>query len=137
MILETSALIALLRNEDEADDIEKCLVEATQPIFMSAASYLEAVIVTDRCGDAITSARLDTLLTQLRVIVVPVSFSQAQKGRELARTFGKGTGHPALLNFGDCFALALSMETGERLLYKGEDFRRAGVRNALDDFIAR
>lgn len=98
---------------------------------MSAGTYLEAGIVIDRLGNALTSVRLDQFLIEMRISILPTTESQVQIGRSIYRGFGKGSGHPAQLNFGDCFALALSLEMGEPLLYKGDDFARAGIANAL------
>ena len=73
------------------------------------------------------SARLDTTLTKLGIEIVPVTAEQARLARQAYRDFGKGSGHPAKLNFGDCFAYALAAERGEPLLYKGDDFAHAGL----------
>ena len=94
---------------------------------MSAANYLETGIVIDSERDAVASARLDIIINQLAIVISPVTASQAKLARQAYRDFGKGSGHPAKLNFGDCFAYALAMETGKPLLYKGEDFIHAGL----------
>ena len=97
---------------------------------MSAASYLECGIVVDRKGDATASEELDAVLARMQIEVMPVSTSQARIARRAYREFGKGSGHPAQLNFGDCFAYALAIETDEPLLFTGADFVHTDVRVA-------
>ena len=126
MIVDTSAIIAILRGEPEAQQFSTTLSNE-RPASLSAANYLEAGIVIDGAGDAVASARLDIILDRLSVEIVPVTAAQAKLARQAYRDFGKGRGHPARLNFGDCFAYALATERGEPLLYKGEDFAHAGM----------
>ena len=71
------------------------------------------------------------MLRNYDVEIAQVTAVQARIAREAYRAYGKGSGHPAQLNFGDCFAYALVVETGQPLLYKGDDFARAGIRSAL------
>ena len=73
------------------------------------------------------SRRLDAFLQEAEVEIEPVTIEQARLAREAYRDYGKGSGHPARLNFGDCFAYALARDTGEPLLFKGDDFRRTDV----------
>lgn len=89
---------------------------------MSAASYLEAGIVVDAQGDPVMSRRLDDYMQEARIAIEPVTEEQARIARQAYRDFGKGSGHPAQLNYGDCFAYALAKVTGEPLLFKGDDF---------------
>ncbi len=130
MILDTSAIIAILRAEPEAaacaDAIESASVRR-----LSAASYVEVGAVIDRAGDAIASRRVDELLITAGIGIEPVTASHARIAREAYRDFGKGSGHPAGLNFGDCFSYALARTTGEPLLFKGEDFRHTDIASAL------
>ena len=93
---------------------------------ISAANYLEAAIVVDAKRDPVLSAKLDSLLAKLKIAIAPVTEAQARLARQAYRDFGKGSGHPAKLNYGDCFAYALAAERGDRLLYKGEDFAHTG-----------
>ena len=121
MIIDTSALVAILRDEPGAE----AYVEAirTSPLRrVSAGSYVELGIVIDRHGDPIASRRLDELLGRLSVVIEPVTETQARIARDAYRDFGKGSGHRAGLNFGDCFAYALAREINEPLLFKGDDF---------------
>lgn len=130
MIVDPSAIIAILRDEDDADRYTEALL-GTPGSKMSAAGYLEATIVIDRVGDPVLSRRFDELLDGLGVEVVSVSPEHAHTARTAYRDFGKGSGHPAGLNFGDCFSYALAVTSGEPLLFKGEDFVHTDVRPAL------
>jgi ribonuclease VapC len=126
MIVDTSALLAILRAEPEARSCAEAIERATVR-RISAANFLEAAIVVDSSRDPIASRRLDELLQSASIAIEPVTKEQAHIGREAYRDFGKGGGHPAQLNFGDCFAYALAKVTGEPLLFKGEDFPHTDV----------
>lgn len=121
MIVDTSALIAVLKDEPEAEVLANALADARRS-GMSAASYLEAGIVVDRSGDPSLSRELDRLIERVGVGIEPVTETQARIARVAYRDFGKGSGHRARLNFGDCFAYALAIDVGEPLLCKGDDF---------------
>jgi len=126
MIVDSSAIVAMLNSEDEAEAFSSAIL-ASEEARMSAGNYLEASIVIDGNRDPIVSARLDSVMAELGIGIEPVTASQARIARQAYRDFGKGSGHPAKLNFGDCFAYALAMERGEPLLYKGDDFVHAGL----------
>ncbi len=130
MIVDSSAMVAMLRREPEARAFFAALTDKGTA-SISAANYLETAIVMDRKRDPVVSARLDILLARLNVEIEPVTAAQARIARQAYRDFGKGSGHPARLNFGDCFAYALAMERGEALLYKGDDFAHAGLARAV------
>ena len=130
MILDSSAVLAILRNEPEAAGCARAMTEAAVR-RMSAANFLETAIVIDGSRDPVASRRLDELLQEAQVIVEPVTEAQARIAREAYRDFGKGSGHPAQLNFGDCFAYALAKASGEPLLFKGSDFGHTDVNQAL------
>jgi ribonuclease VapC len=98
---------------------------------VSAANYLEVGIVIDRSRDPLLSRQVDAALDFLSIRVVPVTPSQARTAREAYRDFGRGSGHRAQLNFGDCFAYALATEADEPLLYKRDDFAHTGIRSAV------
>jgi len=98
---------------------------------ISAANWLEAAVVIDGSRDPVASRQFDELLSVARIVVAPVTEQQAQIARAAYRDFGKGSGHPAGLNFGDCFAYALAKNTGEPLLFKGQDFIHTDVIPAL------
>ena len=128
MILDTSALLAVLFDEPDADHFERAI--ALAPVCrMSVASYLEATIVIEgRLGEA-GGRELDDYLEEAGVALVSVTPEQAQAARMAWRRYGKGN-HPAGLNFGDCFAYALAEVSGESLLFKGEDFTLTDVAQA-------
>lgn len=129
MIVDTSAIIAVLRAEPDWHELDRAM--RVPPLRMSAGTLLETSIVVDRARDPRLSRRLDELLATLGVEIVPVSEEQARVARQAYRDFGKFSGHPARLNFGDCFAYALAAVIGEPLLFKGDDFRHTDVRSAL------
>lgn len=126
MIVDTSALLAILRDEPEARPCAEA-IERAATRRISAATFLEAALVIDASRDPIASRRLDDLLTAADIVIEPVTEAQARIGREAYRDFGKGSGHPAQLNVGDCFAYALARVTGEPLLFKGSDFAHTDV----------
>lgn len=122
MIVDTSALIALLRAENDAPRFARALATRREPKRISAANFLETAIVIDGSRDAIASRRFDEVIQKANLAIEPVTAEQAHIARAAYRDFGKGSGHPAGLNFGDCFAYALAKSTGEALLFKGKDF---------------
>lgn len=121
MILDSSAILAILRSEPEASSFAQAIA-AAESRYVSAVNYVEAATVIDSGGDAIARRRFDDFIREAGLVVAPVTGGQAKIAREAYRDFGKGTGHPAGLNFGDCFAYALAKATGELLLFKGDDF---------------
>ena len=132
MIVETSALVAIVANEPERAAFIEAIRDDPDPI-MSAASYFEAAIIADRRGKSVMATEIDVVVDALEIDVVPFTRAQARIARDAYRDYGKGSGHPAQLNFGDCFAYALAVDSGEPLLYKGADFTHAGIRSALPD----
>jgi ribonuclease VapC len=131
MIVDTSAIIAILREEDDAEVFARALA-AGDVRRLSAASYLECGIVLDRQRDPIVSRGLDNLLEEAEFVIEPVTERQARLARVAYADFGKGSGHPAGLNFGDCLSYALAQDLREPLLWKGDDFGHTGVRSALE-----
>jgi ribonuclease VapC len=125
MIIETSALVAVLDQEPEAERIARTLA-STSERMLSAANLVEVGIVMQaRRGD--DGARdLDLLLAKLRVDIVAVTATQADIARKAFRHYGRGR-HAANLNFGDCFAYALAKDKSASLLFKGDDFGRTDV----------
>jgi ribonuclease VapC len=121
MIIDTSALIAILRNEPEAKHCALA-IERNEIRRVSAANFVETALVIDGSRDPIASRRFDDLVKEAQIGIEPVTEAQARVAREAYRDFGKGSRHPANLNFGDCFAYALAKTTGEPLLFKGADF---------------
>lgn len=131
MILDASALIAILRNEPDASLMAHAIEAATQR-RLSAATFVEIAAVIDGSRDPVASRRYDDLLREARIAIEPVTEQQARLARQAYRDYGKGSGHPAQLNFGDCFAYALAKDTGEPLLYKGNDFGHTDISDALN-----
>jgi ribonuclease VapC len=127
MIIGASALVALVRVEPDADRFFRALSETREPKRMSAANWLEAAIVIDGSKSPIASRRFDEAVAEARIVIEPVTLEQADIARAAYRDFGKGSGHPAQLNFGDCFAYALAKSTREPLLFKGDDFSHTDV----------
>ncbi len=130
MIVDSSVLIAVLKNEDDAALVVKTLASADS-LSLSAANYLEAGIVADRHLAPADAALLDKMIAEFQIEIVPVTTDQAHLARKAYRDFGKHGNHPAKLNFGDCFAYALAKATGEPLLFKGGDFAQTDVARAL------
>ncbi len=131
MIIDTSAVIAVLRRDDDALKFATALA-SKQGLKMSAATYVECGIVADRDRDPVMSRLLDLVIRDAAIAIVSLDETQARLAREAYRDFGKGSGHKARLNLGDCFAYALAKATGEPLLYKGTDFGQTDVASALD-----
>lgn len=126
MIADTSALVAILRDESDAAGFATAIAEA--PVRrMSAASYVELGAVVDAVRDPVVSRRVDELIAEAEIEIVPVTRGQALIARAAYRDFGRGSGHPAGLNFVDCFSYALAAELDEPLLFKGEDFAHTDV----------
>jgi ribonuclease VapC len=130
MILDTSAVVAILRDEAEAPLFAKAIEKAIHR-RISAVNYVEAAAVIDSSCDPIASRRFDDLLQEAEVTVESVTEAQARVARQAYHDFGKGSGHPARLNFGDCFAYALAKVKREPMLFKGDDFSHTDVTPAL------
>jgi len=130
MIIDASALIAILRDEPEARTFAKAIA-GTNIRRVSAVNYVEAAAVIDASRNPVASRRFDDLFREAELIIERVTEGQARIAREAYRDFGKGSGHPAGLNFGDCFAYALAKATGEPILFKGDDFSRTDLSPAL------
>ncbi len=126
MVLDTSAIVAILLNEPEINSFSAA-IERDRVRLLSAASLVEAsLVVESRHGEA-GRRDLDLLLQTAEFEIVPLDARQADMARHAFRTFGKGR-HPAALNLGDCFSYALAQVTGEPLLFKGNDFSKTDVR---------
>jgi ribonuclease VapC len=120
MVIDSSALIAILRNEPEGDAFRRSILRA-EVRLLSAVSKLEASMVAIGVGDPAGALDLDDLLRELSVVVVSFDEHQADIGREAFARYGKGR-RPAALNFGDCAAYAVARAEAEPLLFKGTDF---------------
>jgi ribonuclease VapC len=126
VIVDTSALIAILRDESDAKTFAVAIAGADRR-RLSAANYVETAIVIDGSRNPIASRHFDDLLREAEIVIEPVTEEQARIAREAYRDFGRGSGHPAGLNFGDCFAYALAKTLREPLLFKGDDFGYTGI----------
>jgi ribonuclease VapC len=128
MIVDSSTIIAILRDEPDAAAMAEALQEA--PIRrISAVTYVEAAVVADNDRNPLLSRRFDGLVRDAQMLVEPVTARQAELARQAYRDFGKGR-HKAGLNLGDCFAYALAKEMDEPLLFKGDDFCHTDVEAA-------
>ena len=129
MIVDSSALVAIVRDESDAMEYATALAEAAAAAI-SAVNWMEAAIVVDSARDPAASRRFDELVRLARLEVVAVTPEQATTARQAYRDFGKGSGHRAGLNFGDCFAYALASTSGRPLLFKGNEFTHTDLRSA-------
>ena len=128
MVVDTSAVVAILSDEGERHEFIE-LIAAAPTRIISAATVLEAGIVIEARKSEHAGRELDLFLHRARFEVVPVDANQVEVARAAFRRYGKGR-HPAGLNFGDCFSYALARSRGERLLFKGEDFARTDIEPA-------
>ena len=125
MIVDTSAIIAVMRDEPEAAEFADLML-AAESVRISAGTMLELRIVATRCGEG---AILDQLLALFGAETVPVDGDQVELASDGFRRFGKGR-HAAGLNYGDCFAYGLARCANEALLFKGNDFALTDVVSA-------
>jgi ribonuclease VapC len=129
MIVDTSALVAILFYEEDSEKYARAIAEA-ESRRMSAASFVETATVIEAQTRTEGSSQFDAFIRRARITIEPVTEEQAYLARQAYLDFGKGR-HPAGLNFGDCFAYALAKATGEPLLFKGEDFAKTDVEAAV------
>ncbi|NEP15468.1 MAG: type II toxin-antitoxin system VapC family toxin [Leptolyngbya sp. SIO4C1] len=125
MVIDTSAVIAILQKEDEAKLFAE-LIAADRYRLMSAVSYLESAIVIGSRYGATGREQLDALIRTHAIAVIPFSQAQAEAAKTAYFTYGKGH-HPARLNMGDCCSYALAKVTRQPLLFKGDDFSQTDV----------
>ena len=126
MIVDTSALVAILAAE-RVRFLE--LLRSDPEVKISAVTLFEFGMVMDRWREPLASRGVEPLLSLIEAEIVAVTADTARLARLAYTQFGKGF-HPARLNFGDCFAYALAKETGEPLLFKGDDFSQTDVVSA-------
>jgi ribonuclease VapC len=129
MIVDSSALIAILKREAQWAALSETL-DAAGISRISAANYVEASIVVDGWKNPILSREFDELIQRFNIQIEPVTFEQAKIARQAYRDFGRGSGHRAGLNFGDCFSYALARDRREPMLWKGDDFGHTDIRTA-------
>jgi ribonuclease VapC len=129
MVIDTSAIVAILFGEPEAETFALA-IEQDPVRLMSAASVLEAAIVVESELGESGARELDLLIYKANIAVAPFTAEHLAAARHAFRLFGKGR-HPAGLNFGDCFSYGLSRSTGEPLLFKGDDFARTDISKSV------
>ncbi len=128
-MIDSSALVAILRDEPERLEFIDAIVEHGEPCI-SAATYVETSMVMElRFGDR-GGREIDTLLDDVGIATIPLDLAQARLAREAFRRFGKGR-HRAALNFGDCFTYALARTLDAPLLFKGDDFVLTDLKRAI------
>ena len=136
MIIDASVLVAILTHEPESRAFARA-IKTVAVRRVSAATYVEASAVIDGRRDPVLSSSLDRLISVMRIEVVPFSVRQAQLAREAYQRFGRGSGHPARLNLGDCFSYALARDLGEPLLFKGGDFALTDIEMLVEPVKSR
>ena len=129
MVIDSSAIIAILFDEPDAQALLSEIAAAAIP-RLSAASLVEVGLVLRRDATAPRRAAFDEMLRLFSIKIEPLTEQQAYLALDAYDRFGKGTGHPAGLNYGDCFSYALAKQTGEALLFKGNDFTRTDLESA-------
>ena len=126
MIVDSSALVAVLMAEPEADELSEFL--ESRAFSVSAATLTECLIVLRGKGGEAKALALDELLELTRATIVPLDEVQARLAGNAYSRYGRGSGHPARLNYGDCFSYALAISRDEPLLFTGDDFVHTDVR---------
>src|SRR5919202_861918 len=129
MVIDTSALLAILLQEPEAERFTRAIVGAVTRLLSAGNLLKVGIVIQARYGDE-GSRDLDLLVLKLRLEIAPVTEQQVRIARRAYRQYGKGRGHPAALNYGDCFAYALARDAGAPLLFKGDDFSFTDVATA-------
>ena len=127
MIIDSSVLVAIVKDEPEAPAFEQIMQDTDQALRISAANWLEAAIVADGMRITELSLRFDRIVERTNLEIMAVTPEHTMIARDAYRAYGKGSGHKAQLNYGDCFAYALAVQTGEPLLFKGNDFAQTDV----------
>jgi ribonuclease VapC len=130
MIVDSSAIIAILKEEPDWRALARAL-DTADFSRISAANYFESSIVVDSWKNPILSTQLDELIERFDIVIEPVTPEQVRIARAAYRDYGKNSGHPANLNFGDCFSYALARARREPILFKGDDFNHTDLRNAV------
>lgn len=128
MIVDTSAVIAILFNENDAELYAQTIARA-EVCRMSAATFVEVSIVVEAQTKNSGSRQLDAFMRRASIAIEPVTEEHAYLARQAFTDFGKGR-HSAGLNYGDCFSYALAKASGEPLLFKGNDFAKTDLLSA-------
>jgi ribonuclease VapC len=125
MVIDTSAVLAILQNEPERRKFNEA-IETAESRSLSTASFVESSMILESRYGADGVRDLDLFISKAQIMLAPVDTEQAQLARDAFRKYGKGR-HPAGLNFGDCFSYALAKALDEPLLFKGEDFSKTDI----------
>jgi ribonuclease VapC len=136
VIIDPSVLVAVILREPDARAFARA-IRAAPARRLSAPGYVELAAVVDGRRDPVLSGAIDELLGAWRIEVVPFTVHQAQIAREAYQRFGRGSGHPARLNMGDCFSYALARDLGEPLLFKGSDFALTDIELIVEPIRSR
>ncbi len=128
--MDASALLAVILREPEAQLFADAMTLASQA-RISAPNWTEAAMVVDRRGDPRARNRFETVVRELRIEVAALGAQHAALARQAWRDYGRGSGHPARLNFGDCLAYGFAKAEGQPLLFKGDDFTQTDIESAL------
>ncbi len=131
MIIDSSAIVAVLRGEQGAKAYA-AMIESAPIARISAGTYVELGVVIDGFGDPVMSGSLDPFLASMAVVVESLTAPQARIARAAYQRFGRGSGHPARLNMGDCFSYALARDLDEPLLFKGDDFKLTDIEVVIE-----
>ena len=131
MVIDTSAIVAIVLDEPEAAAFEQ-LIGTAPVVRVSAATLVELGVVIDSFRDPVLTGLLEGLLEKGRIQVEPLTEEQARIARDAHRRFGRASGHPARLNMGDCFSYALARALDEPLLFKGSDFLLTDIELVVD-----
>lgn len=129
MVLDSSAIIGLLLDEPDADSLRLAIADSATRLMSAATLVKVSLVIESRHGEP-GGRELDLLISRLGIVLVPVDAEQAAEARRGWRRFGRGR-HSAGLNYGDLFSYALSKQTGEPLLFKGDDFARTDVARVI------
>jgi ribonuclease VapC len=127
MIVDSSALVAILREESGWKALRSKIVYSEKLPRLANPNYLETAIVTDGKRDPATSRKLDDLIEELEIELVDFTSQHAKVAREAYRDYGRGSGHPAKLNFGDAMAYALAKCERQPLLFVGDNFPHTDI----------
>ncbi|QRG06734.1 type II toxin-antitoxin system VapC family toxin [Xanthobacter dioxanivorans] len=125
MVIDTSAIVAILRNEPEADALERSIVGAPVRLVPATCVFEARMVLVSRRGEH-ALAEIDLWLTKIGADIIPVDAELADLATQAWLAYGKGR-HPAALNFADCFSYALSKRSNERLLFIGNDFSKTDI----------
>jgi ribonuclease VapC len=129
LVIDTSAVIAVAFKEPDMLVMAKRLSDTFEPIMLPASCYLEAVIVLRSA--AMEREWLDAFIGKWRITIAPITETVTRRAADAFERFGRGSGHPARLNFGDCLSYAVAVELDAALLFKGADFAHTDVKRAL------